>query len=667
MVKLFSGYFGEFKLLLRRLIFAVLFILPCVANASIGEKDERVYVDWSQPPYNKIVLIKGNTYLRQDAFISCTGQYVAPDIILTARHCLIYQSVHDYYSMLGEKIPIERYDGKQINTVLEKYGYDINDDWALLRITDGRSFSKDYFDYYPKALQKNNNGFPVKNLQMAGFGWLRILTQDEIKKIHQKLIDVNMPAEESAETYLEKLYDDFTILLDGKELEDWDTSSETKRYRLKADKSCELTGIFGARQIPGTQKAAFNYNADCQVSEGNSGGAIWNQNNVVYGVLSRSRTDFTDSSANGGKVNVSVISASSNFESALEEMKKTSPSDDVVSDIISGRKVWNSGSVTDAAKIENVGTTINMPDNTVEALDDGTLIPFASSLVDLSDESTNSSDAATSADSEKQLESEKTEIDSLANQVVDDIKNVSSDTSNAEIFDILNNLVSYDVRLENYKKAKQAYDEAKAKEQSLGNRILGAAAIGAGGIGGMMLASGLAEQKADAAAEQDMSAYLATFKCDYGDGMNIKGGESNITLPGANVLLPLYNEYVSLAADLKSRKEALEMTPGIESEVILSASETGLYDNQSSGIDGTYASISRALMNPDGEDAEQLQAQSDKSSQNVKTGAIVGGAGVVGGAVGNVLLNGGLFDKNTNKNATNDDKKSSSGTTKTEK
>ena len=52
-------------------------------------------------------------------------------------------------------------------------------------------------------------------------------------------------------------------------------------------------------------------------------------------------------------------------------------------------------------------------------------------------------------------------------------------------------------------------------------------------------------------------------------------------------------------------------------------------------------------MNPAGADAEVLQAQSDKTSQNIKTGAVVGGVGIVGGVVGDVLLNGGIFDKNT--------------------
>ena len=94
------------------------------------------------------------------------------------------------------------------------------------------------------------------------------------------------------------------------------------------------------------------------------------------------------------------------------------------------------------------------------------------------------------------------------------------------------------------KELQENADAMKAKEQSTANKLLGAASMGSMGIGGMQIASALAEQKADTAAEQGMSAYLATFKCSYGQGINIQGGENNITLPGANILLPIYNEYI---------------------------------------------------------------------------------------------------------------------------
>lgn len=184
------------------------------------------------------------------------------------------------------------------------------------------------------------------------------------------------------------------------------------------------------------------------------------------------------------------------------------------------------------------------------------------------------------------------------------------------------------------------YNAMKENEQSFANRMLGAASMGSMGIGGMMVASSLSEQKSDADAEQDMAAYLETFRCDYGAGRNIKGGESNIELPGASELIPLYSEYVSLANDLKLRKEQLGLKAGIEAEKILDSATTGLYDDVSTGITGgAYASLARALQNPDGEDAKLWAAQKEKTAKNLKTGAITAGVGAVVGIAGNVLIN----------------------------
>lgn len=117
------------------------------------------------------------------------------------------------------------------------------------------------------------------------------------------------------------------------------------------------------------------------------------------------------------------------------------------------------------------------------------------------------------------------------------------------------------------------------KEQSTENKLLGAAAIGTTGIGAMNLMSGAAEQSADDDAERAMRAYLETFRCDYGRGANIRGGDVDIELPGGNDLMPLYNEYRALAAELQVTKNALGMMPGIESETILDKANTGLYDD----------------------------------------------------------------------------------------
>ncbi len=183
-------------------------------------------------------------------------------------------------------------------------------------------------------------------------------------------------------------------------------------------------------------------------------------------------------------------------------------------------------------------------------------------------------------------------------------------------------------------------DAMRETEQSTANKLLGGASIAATGIGGMQLASAIAENRADDAAERDMAAYLATFRCDYGQGRNIMGGETDVQLPGGNNLIELKQQFMELAADLKVRKDALEMTPGIESEVILDSANMGLYDDESLGItDGAYTSLSRALSDPDGADAaEWAQQRSDTKSQ-LTTGAVMAGVGIVGGVVGNLLIN----------------------------
>ncbi len=186
----------------------------------------------------------------------------------------------------------------------------------------------------------------------------------------------------------------------------------------------------------------------------------------------------------------------------------------------------------------------------------------------------------------------------------------------------------------------------KEREQSTENKLLGAAGIGAVGIGGMNIASALSEKSADADAEEDMKAYLATFRCDYGQGRNITGGETNIELPGGNDLLTYTTEYKQLAQNLKIDKEALGMMPGIESEVVFDKAETGLYDNVGIGTQpGAFTSLSRALLDENSADAKAWAAQKDATASKLKTGLVVAGVGAVGSLAGNLAINHGKGDK----------------------
>ena len=194
-------------------------------------------------------------------------------------------------------------------------------------------------------------------------------------------------------------------------------------------------------------------------------------------------------------------------------------------------------------------------------------------------------------------------------------------------------------------KLRQAYDDARETEQSHENRLLTTGATVATGIGGMELAKGLSEQNADKTAEQSMASYIATMRCKYGNGRQVKAGLEEIELPGGNdaQMMQLRAEYIALANDLKTRKETLGMKPGIESEKILDKSQIGLYDDENIGItDGAYSSLYRAQIYETQKDQEQIDKDTKTSKNRVIGGAVAGGVGAVGGTLGDSLINGKL-------------------------
>ena len=184
------------------------------------------------------------------------------------------------------------------------------------------------------------------------------------------------------------------------------------------------------------------------------------------------------------------------------------------------------------------------------------------------------------------------------------------------------------------------YENMKDIENSFENRMLGATGMATMGIGGMQLATAMTEDRADDAAEQQMKAYLATFSCTYADGKRFSGGETAIELPGANELINLYSEYVGLANDLKTRKEALGLRAGIEAQPILDSATSGLYDDISTGkTSGAFTSLARALSDPNGADAAAWAAQRAETAEQKKTALTTLGIGAVATVAGNILIN----------------------------
>jgi len=191
-------------------------------------------------------------------------------------------------------------------------------------------------------------------------------------------------------------------------------------------------------------------------------------------------------------------------------------------------------------------------------------------------------------------------------------------------------------------------DDAKAKEQSNANKLLTAGATAAAGIGGMELMQGISEQKSTKESEQNMASYIATMRCRYGNGKQVKAGTDEIELPGGNNsnIMQYRSEYFTLAKDLKERKVALNMTPGIESEEILDKSQMGLYDDENLGMNsGAYSSVYRAQMYNSETDTTQIDDAKQTAKNRMIGGGVAAGVGVAGGIVGDQLLNGELGQK----------------------
>ena len=235
--------------------------------------------------------------------------------------------------------------------------------------------------------------------------------------------------------------------------------------------------------------------------------------------------------------------------------------------------------------------------------------------------------------------------------VVDELDWCPSDGSvphnvhKAEICKMINEIGDLDNQLNaNTDALAENAKNMKDKEQSFENRMLGAVGIGTVGIGGMMAASALAEQSADADAARDMDAYLATMQCRVGDNV-YKLGDAGIDVGGTNQLTELYQQYVDLAADLKERKTALGMKSGIESQVVMDSAKMGLYDDKGNGIEnGTYASLYRASRGNE-KDVNKINEQQESASKNLKIGAGVAIAGAAATAIANYAINHNNKDK----------------------
>ena len=187
--------------------------------------------------------------------------------------------------------------------------------------------------------------------------------------------------------------------------------------------------------------------------------------------------------------------------------------------------------------------------------------------------------------------------------------------------------------------AEDAYRNEYDNAQSWANKGTTALSTLMTGEGAMMAARAFAEKIADDDAEEKMSEYITTMKCEYGAGNQVNLGKEE-TLPGGNELANYYAEYKQLADKLKATKAALNLRPGIESEVLYDRAETGLYQYQTAERQsGGFTSLSRALMNPDGTDATAWNAQRAETNRDLLIGGALATVGLAGSYIANHAIN----------------------------
>lgn len=742
-------------------VFLVLFMLPAMCLAGVGDVDNRFVVTnemWKQSPYNKFVHLKAHVYdmpvdERDSQVINvgnCTGQYVSPNLILSAGHCV---KLYDWvlYRALNyndDSVPVELI----YSAYNHDNAYDDLGDWAVWLIKEPKYYNKDYF----------NTSVPSENLDVINAGWgaIRVLKNDEIKKLKSFL------QKEGEKIQTADLYDKL-----ADELEDLNLPELEDSHNLKASK-CK---VLYDKANP------YILETNCDSWVGNSGGG-YVQDNTLYGICSYGTNSFDDATNKDYMVSAKQFKAklqelikenwpkdqtanpglsyNTQFNGKLQEPIKSTVPDQVVNpewpykpnprpvvpvvpgidvkkvqadmialyekkeqeerkkkqeewkkkqieweeedkndllslspdtewwdnhlglndsletsveiideeeDPVPGSDNENSVREKQTSQAATKESNLNPTNNQAGSEGGGERVVANSAPGTVASNHNQVSDSGLSDAEEYFFEYEEAELISnkisasfdtylqSMEQAQEDLQKQQEELSkkvqkgvravrimdDRQVLALLDDIVELNTISQNLKKLEDAYQQAKKRETSLANRTLTAMTMAATGIGGMQLAQGLAEQKADKDAEMAMDAYMATFRCEYGGGKSFKGGATQIELPGGNdsEMMKLRQSYLKLAADLKERKNILGLKAGIESLVVLDKVQTGLYDDEGVGVtSGAYGSLYRAKMGNEADQAK-LDEAGQVSAGRVKGGGAALGTGVVGGVSGDLLIN----------------------------
>ena len=129
-------------------VFSVLFF-PLQLFAGVGDHDNRYYVTdemWATEPYKNFVYFE-KMYSEDLAYASCSAQYIAPNLILSAGHC----TDQDAYGYRATNYKHETFPIKLVETAYTGRAVDTLGDWAVWLVTDPKYYSDTFF--YPNPPQ----------------------------------------------------------------------------------------------------------------------------------------------------------------------------------------------------------------------------------------------------------------------------------------------------------------------------------------------------------------------------------------------------------------------------------------------------------------------------------------------------------------------------------
>jgi len=273
--------------------------MPAYADM-IGSVDNRRHAEWDSEQYGAMVKI-GTGPL-------CSAAYVSPNIILTARHCVV-----DSPLCGRDSCRVTNSKGKTFDAWIVMVGGSADrnpprgtlnrDDWAFLAAPSPEFYSNNYYSIYPGAQREFADG-----MTSAGFGALRLLADSEISAIKRLYVQylrgeiIRLGSDRikelgSSTLFIASTVDGFDGFLAARFYDTGITPLFIDAGRLKVHEGCMISNL-----APGSG-GLWLVNHTCDNSGGDSGGPIIDIHRRVNGVMSRGRDSINACPPHSGSAN----------------------------------------------------------------------------------------------------------------------------------------------------------------------------------------------------------------------------------------------------------------------------------------------------------------------------------------------------------------------------